>query len=56
MTGFFPSMPGRSCRYILDAGDGRGDGEYWVDPENNGNASKVYCDMTTDRGEQLLDV
>ena len=49
--GFFPSSPGLSCKQILDSGDSRGDGEYWIDPENNGNPLQVYCDMTTDGGD-----
>lgn len=36
---------------IRDSGDSKGDGEYWIDAENNGNPLKVYCDMTTDGGE-----
>ena len=25
-------------------------GEYWIDPENNGNPFKVFCDMSTKGG------
>ena len=28
------------------------DGEFWIDPEASGNAFKVYCDMTTDKGKK----
>lgn len=27
-------------------------GEYWIDPEGNGNPMKVYCDMTTHGGNK----
>lgn len=40
-----------SCKSILDAGESKGDGEYWIDPEKNGNPLLVYCDMTTDGGK-----
>ena len=26
------------------------DGEYWIDPANDGKHVKVFCDMTTDGG------
>ena len=43
--------PAYSCKSIRDSGDSKGDGRYWIDPENSGNPLKVYCDMTTDGGE-----
>ena len=49
--GWFSNQPGKSCKDILDSGYSRGDGEYWIDPENNGNPLSVYCDMTTDGGK-----
>ena len=29
------------------------DGEFWIDPPASGNAFKVYCDMTTDKGKKI---
>ena len=46
----YSGQPGRSCKHIRDSGGSRGDGEYWIDPERNGNPLKVFCDMTTDGG------
>ena len=43
--------PFRSCKDIRDAGYAKGDGRYIIDPENNGNPMKVYCDMRTDGGK-----
>ena len=36
---------------IRESEDSKGDGEYWIDPENNANPLLVYCDMTTDGGK-----
>jgi len=44
-----PARPAASCRAILDAG-ATGDGMYWLDPDDSGEAIQVYCDMTTDGG------
>ena len=49
--GWYSSYPGDSCKDIYDSGDARGDGEYWIDPEKNGNPLKVFCDMTRAGGE-----
>lgn len=49
--GWFSNHPGQSCKDIVDSGYSRGDGVYWIDPENNGNPLSVYCDMTTDGGK-----
>ena len=43
--------PGTSCKDILDSGFSKGDGEYWINPGWSGDPLKVYCDMTTDGGE-----
>ena len=49
--GWFPEQPGHSCKDILDSGHSIGDGEYWIDPENNAHPFSVHCDMTTDGGK-----
>ena len=49
--GWYSSYPGHSCKDIYDSGDARGDGEYWIDPEKNGNPLKVFCDLTRAGGE-----
>ncbi|XP_015758016.1 PREDICTED: uncharacterized protein LOC107337392 [Acropora digitifera] len=38
----------KSCKDIRDKGVYHGDGEYWIDPANDGKHLKVFCDMTTD--------
>ena len=49
--GWYSQHPADSCKDILDSGNSKGDGEYWIDPEKNGNPIKVYCDMTADGGK-----
>ena len=44
----------KSCQHILEVGDSRGNGEYWIDPEGNGNLFKVFCDMNTDGGGSVI--
>ena len=39
-----------SCQHIIQSVDSTGSGEYWVDPQGNGNSFKASCDMTTDGG------
>ena len=48
LQGHYPS---HSCKHIRDSGYPKGDGEYWIDPEKDGNLLKVYCDMKTDGGK-----
>ena len=38
----------------MERGAATGDGEYWIDPQKNGDPLKVYCDMTTDGGKQII--
>ena len=52
--GWFSSHPARSYKHIRDFGSSKGDGEYWIDPENDGNPFQVFCDMITDGGSWNL--
>lgn len=49
--GWYSRKPAHSCKKIRDSGDSKGDGRYWIEPENSGNPLNVYCDMTTDGGK-----
>ena len=35
--GWNSKLPAYSCKSIRDSGDSKGDGRYWIDPENSGN-------------------
>ncbi|RMX58432.1 hypothetical protein pdam_00019701 [Pocillopora damicornis] len=52
--GLYSSDPAHSCKEMRDLGLSRKDGKYWIDPEKNGTPLKVFCDMTTDGVEVLL--
>ena len=54
MRGFFANNPAHSCKDIRDSEDSKVDGEYWIDPEKSGNPLKVFCDMTTDGGKEMI--
>ena len=54
--GLYYNLPAHSCKEILELGISKLDGEYWIDPEKNGKALKVYCDMTTDGGRGNISV
>jgi hypothetical protein len=44
------SCPGLSCLDLLNNGASVGDGNYWIEPNQDGDVFEVYCDMTTDGG------
>ena len=53
-VGLHSYHPAHSCKDIRDIGYFKKDGEYWIDPEKNGNTLKVFCDMTTDGGKLII--
>ena len=46
-TGTKPSCAAEDCAEILFDGYSTGNGNYWIDPQGNGNAFEVYCLMDT---------
>ena len=54
VLGKVSTNPGNSCKDIMERGATTGDGEYWIDPQKNSDPLKVYCDMTTDGGKQII--
>ncbi|KAL9982667.1 hypothetical protein ACROYT_G004738 [Oculina patagonica] len=54
--GHVDSNPGRHCLDILDSGQSRGSGLYWIDP-NGGSTDdsfQAFCDMDTESGGWTL--
>ena len=51
--GWDSAHPAFSCKEILDSGNSKGDGEYWIDPEKSRNPLKVYCDMSRYGGKRM---
>ncbi|XP_078352962.1 fibrinogen-like protein A [Oculina patagonica] len=54
--GHVDSNPGRHCLNILDSGQSRGSGLYWIDP-NGGSTDdsfQAFCDMDTESGGWTL--
>ena len=47
-----PSFVARDCKDIKERGDSRGDGMYWLDPDEGSNDDEfpAFCDMTSDNG------
>ena len=43
-----------SFHIIIQSGDSTRTGEYWVDPQGNGNSFKAFCNMTTDGGTSVF--
>ena len=51
--GSIPELPADSCREIkASEGAQAVNGSYYLDPEKNGDPSKLYCDMTTVGGKR----
>ena len=51
-----PAADGETCRTILERGESRGDGLYWIDPDGPLGAEPiaVWCDMTTEGGGWIV--
>ena len=51
--GWDSAHPAFSCKEILDSGNSKGDGEYWINPEKSGNPLRVYCDRSRYGGKWI---
>ena len=51
--GWDSAYPAFSCKEILDSGNSKGDGEYWINPEKSGNPLRVYCDRSRYGGKWI---
>ena len=56
LVGSVPFRSGKSCQDIIQRGDSTGNGEYWVNPQGNGNPFKTFCDMSTAGGTVAFSV
>ncbi len=51
------NKPAKSCQAILNAGDSKGSGVYWLDPDTSGGSApkfQAWCDMVREGGGWML--